>query len=54
MGRGFRVGGLEGEVRGFWGGAVGESGASRGPEVNSYGMEVGPHVCPEIAQLWPL
>ncbi len=47
------MGGLAGEVRGL-GGAVGESGASRGPEVNSEGMEAGPHVCPEIARLWPL
>lgn len=41
------------EVRGL-GGAVRESGASRGPEVNSDRVEVGPHVCPKIALLWPL
>lgn len=47
------MGGLRGEVRGL-GGAAGESGVSRGPEVNLERLEVGPYVCPEIAQLWPL
>lgn len=44
-----------GEVRGL-GGAVGRftGEMSFDPEVNSEGMELGPHVSPEIAQLWLL
>ena len=44
---------LRGEVRSL-GGAVGGVGAVGGPEVNSHGVEVGPHVCPKTAQIWPL
>lgn len=44
-----------GDVRGL-GGAVGKFNGGGGfdLEVNSEGMEVGPHVSPEIAQLWLL
>lgn len=39
------------EKLGIWVEQRGSLRASRGPEVNSEGMEAEPHVCPEIAQL---